>query len=393
MNDPTYACPSLLELEELKLGVHADEGDQELARHVAGCPRCRALLTAIGDPAAPAELKPAPGAPHAGPAAGAKRAAAEAVGLRAGALWRAAPHADADFAWVVALIGRSPDVLDALLVAPVSPSPGLATSTDLLLDAPVLGYPAFLDMTNLGSVLRDQLLEPVAQLEREQAQAMLDLYRHLLGAAPAPAGAAVGAPAEDEADPRLLEQAARAEALQELWRPAHLLVQDEEAGAQLADAPRADLAWTESTVGSTALLSALLAEHLQGAEAEWDRATLLETSGADGAHLDGFLADRLQLTDKGDVGDLAQVLHVLRVPWEQAERAAQGSLARSAGGERRAVSPPARMAARSRAGADPRQTAKDLYADQSQVDKSDAARAREISAYLAELRRALEELD
>src|SRR3954452_14987773 len=149
MNDSTYACPSLLELEELKLGVHADEGDEELARHVAGCRRCRALLAAVGDPAAPAEPKAAPAAPHPVVAAGASRPAAEAIGLRAGMLWRAAPHADTDFAWVVALIGRSPDVPDALLVAPVSLSPALATSTDLLLDAAVLGYPAFLDMTNL----------------------------------------------------------------------------------------------------------------------------------------------------------------------------------------------------------------------------------------------------
>lgn len=390
MNEPAYACPSLLELEELRLGL---DSDLELERHVASCRRCGALLAALGDTPAspPAEIS----IPRETPPVGARvRAPQPQLRVRTGALWRAAAYAESDFAWVVAVIGRTPDIPDALLVAPVCARPELATGTDLLLDANLLGYSGFLDMANLGSVLREQLLEPVAHLERDAAQAMVELYRHLLGGAPAPVGAAVGADTEDEADPRLLAQAERAEALQELWRPAHLLVTDADEEERSEPAPAVAPRTPEAKPAeSVALLSTLLAKQLESAGAEWDRSTLLEESGADGAHLSGFLADRLQLTDKSDVDDLARILHVLSVPWKQAEPAVGGSLARSAGGERRAEGPQLRMAARSRAGADPKQTTKDLYADRSRVDESDPARARQITGYLNELRRALEELE
>lgn len=51
------------------------------------------------------------------------------------------------------------------------------------------------------------------------------------------------------------------------------------------------------------------------------------------------------------------------------------------------------MAARSRPGASEEEITKDLYADQSQVDRSAQARSAEIASYLAELRRALDEFD
>ena len=261
------------------------------------------------------------------------------------------------------------------------------------MDAELLGYPTFLDMTNLGSVLRVQLLEPVAALARPEAEAMVALYRHQLTGAPAPDGVTVGLAAQDEADPRLLEQAARGDALQALWRPANLMVDDDDKSKAVSVEVSSPSPPALEPAAVTVLLSAVLTERLEGAEAAWDRATLLEASGTHGAHLDGFLGDRLQLTDRGDLGDLARVLHTLEVPWEQAEPAVRESLHRSAGGERRAFGADVRMAARSRRGADEQQTAKDLYADRSQVDESQAARSREISSYLSDLQQALEELE
>ncbi len=387
MIDPNYDCPSLLELEEVRLGLQADE---ELEHHLADCARCRTLLAVIGDPP---ELDAASTASLKAPMRGARRHAHDDVGVRTGALWRAVPDADADFAWVVAIIGRSPDNRDALLVAPVAGMPQLATDNDLLLDAELLGYPTFLDMANLGSVLREQLLEPVAALARPQAEAMVALYRHLLTGAPAPDGVTLGLAAQDEADPRLLEQAARGDALQALWSPAHLIVDDENESKATSVEVSAPSPQALEPALATVLLSVVLTERLEGAEAAWDRATLLEASGARGDHLDGFLGDRLQLTDKGDLGDLARVLHTLEVPWEQAEPAVRGSLHRSAGGERRAHGADVRMAARSRRGADEQQTARDLYADRSQIDESQAARGRGISSYLSDLQQALEELE
>lgn len=157
--NPYYACASLLELEELHLGLQRP--DEEIERHVASCRRCRALLATIGESPRTEDLEEVRAAPEAAKAQSARRAVPDDVGVRTGALWRAAAGADADFAWVVAIIGRNPDNPDALLVAPVASEPQLGTEKDLLLEPALLGYPAFLDMTNLGSVLREQLLKPL----------------------------------------------------------------------------------------------------------------------------------------------------------------------------------------------------------------------------------------
>jgi hypothetical protein len=211
----------------------------------------------------------------------------------------------------------------------------------------------------------------------------------------------------DEQDPRLLEQAARADSLLELYRPALLFVDaevDHEDHAELqagADPGRQQMAPTLVDVTAAHAqedklargLAALLSEHLDGPDAEWDRASILEEAHADGTRLDGFLGDRLDLTDKGDVSDLARIVHTLKLPWEDARPAVENTLRRSAGGTRVADGPSMPMAARSRAGADPDATTRDLYSDQSSVDASVQAREREIAAYLTELRRELDELE
>src|SRR3954462_5106150 len=130
MSDSYYACPSLLELEELQLGLHS--AGEELERHLADCRRCQALLAAIGTTAGTDKPGSVPAPGERAPEYAARRTAPEGVGVRTGALWRAAAGADADFAWLVAIIGRSPDNPDALLVAPVTAVPQLATEKDLL---------------------------------------------------------------------------------------------------------------------------------------------------------------------------------------------------------------------------------------------------------------------
>jgi hypothetical protein len=206
-----FNCLSVMELLELREGAK----DPAAEHHLATCPRCQALLRSLpADLPRPfPELRPVAASPARSEVA---RSVPVAGRVRTGALWRAAATPDADFAWVVAVIGRSPDAEDRLLVAPIAGRAEMATDKDLVLDASVLGYRAFLDMTNLGTLRRDQLIEPVGELQRP------------LGAGPAPQDARRGLPAVDEADPRLLEQAARAEALRALWRPTDMLVQDEE---------------------------------------------------------------------------------------------------------------------------------------------------------------------
>ena len=354
-------CLSLMELLELR--EVAD--DPTARRHLEQCPRCQALLASLPENIVLPTLPPAPAAQT----AIARPPAPDRT--RTGSLWRALPDAKSDFAWVVALIGRSPDADDRLLAAPVAAPPALATDTDLVLDANVLGYDAFVDVANLGTLLRSQLVEPVGDLERPAAEALVALYRHVTAGQPAPDEAPRGLPVLDEYDPRLLERTARADSLRALWRPALRLVEDAPA----------------------LTLYDVLIPHFEGADAAWDRASLLETTGVEGAHLSGFFANRLQLTDKTDVADLACVIHALQIGWSQAEPAVACTLAMSAGGTRTAEGLTERMAARSRAGADEQATTRDLYAGQTAVDTSAAARTREIRAYLIELRRALDELE
>lgn len=376
-------CPSILELLELPTG----EPNSEAGRHLATCPRCQALLRCLPTDVLPSltQLQPVS---ETTTDVGTVRALPATSRVGTGALWRAASSPESNVAWVVVIIGRSPQSGDSLLVAPVASPVENATDRDLLLDRDLLGYSAFLDMTNLGSLRRSQLLEPIGELDPPFAEAMVALYRHLLVGAPAPENAPRGIPVLDEADPRLLEEAVRAEALRELWRPAHALVDktgelNEEAAPGTAN-PR----------GATELtLSQMLLRYLEGPEAEWDRTSLLEIAHADGGRLGGFLTDRLDLTDNSDVPDLARVLRVLGVSWTDAQPAVRASLQKSAGGARQTEGPSVRMAARSLPGTDADQTTRDLYADRSSVDTSEEARVRAIRSYLAELQREFEELE
>jgi hypothetical protein len=399
--NPDLHCLSLLELLALRDGAATASAE----RHLEDCPRCQALLRTVppGLSSALSELVPVAPAPE---VTGTVRPIQAEGGVRTGALWRAVPEPGADFAWVVVIIGRSPDSDDCLVVAPVVPHPELATDRDLLVRSDVLGYPAFIDITNLGILLRDQFLDQIGQLERPDAEVMIGLYRHVLHGAPAPQAAARGLPVLDEADPRLLEQAARAEALRDLWRPAHSLVQDvgerggdEVRGREGEPRPEHVPAGAGAAISGMSKgagrpgVSALLRPRLEGPDADWDRNALLEQSGVAGGHLDAFLRDQLDLTDKRDVPDLARVAQALALDWPELESAVVVSLHRSPGGTRQAQGPTERMAARSRPGADPAQTARDLFADRTRVDDSEQARGRETQTYLAELRRELEDLE
>jgi hypothetical protein len=108
--------------------------------------------------------------------------------------------------------------------------------------------------------------------------------------------------------------------------------------------------------------------------------------------LNNFVHDQLDLTDMHDVGDLARVLHTLGVGWEQSKGPVEFALLHAAGGIREAPGQMMPMAARAKPGATANEVTKALYADQSTINTSDAARRKQIARYLAELRQALEEL-
>lgn len=372
-------CPSLIELLDLRLG----EDDAATAAHLESCPRCQALLAALPGKLELPELPP-PTRAWALPER--VRQEMSTPHVSTGTLWRAVPEAEDDFAWVVAIIGRAPDADDRLLVAPVVGEAPSATDCDLLLDDTVLGYEAFVDLGNIGVIIERQLREPLAELPGPAVQALVGLYHATLGAGDPPADELTGAPALEESDPRLLATAERHEALRSLWRAADAQVDDLD---EFSSAEPVVVPVSPAPIS----LAAALEARLVGPAAEWDRATLLEDSGADGASLDAFLADRLDLTDKGDVPDLARVLRSLELPWDEAEPAVVTTLTRSSGGSRHADGPTLPMAARSRPGSSEEEIAEQLYADQSLIDASAQARQREIAVYLTELRRALDDLE
>ena len=376
-------CLSLMELLDLRAGAD----DPDARKHVDGCPRCRALLDGLPADVAVRELLAATVAvtprPH----------LPMPDEIRTGQLWRARAAAGGDWTWVVAMIGHVPDAEDRVLVVPVVPAPELATERDLIVDDKPLGYAGFLDLQNLGTLLRPQLVECLGALPRMQAEGLVALYRWVLGADAEPNGLPTGPAVLTQDDPRLLAAEERGEELRILWR---------KTDAQVADLPsEEDDRATESPQDAESAhgpapevgLGEVLELRLKAPDAEWDRAGLLERTGVDAGRFELFARGRLDLTDKADVHDLATVLHVLNVPWEEAEPAVTVSLSASPGGRREATGPTVPMAARSRPGASEEEITKDLYADQTEVDRSAQARSAEISTYLAELRRALEELD
>ena len=365
MND--MECLSLMELLDLRAGAE----DTETRQHLDDCPRCRAVLEGL-----PAELSLS-SLPETTAALAPRLALPLPDRVGTGQLWRAGATGERDWSWVVAVIGISAESEDRILVAPVVAEPELATERDLLIDSQALGYQAFVDLQNLGSLLRTQLVECLGTLSRPQAEGLVALYRWTLAGDSEPKGLPTGAAVLGEEDPRLLAAEERAEELRTLWRDTDAQVTDlEEVGS-------------EQETG----LAEVLQLRLEGHDAEWDRAALLERTGIDGGRFGQFARDRLDLTDKTDVQDLAKVLHVLDVPWEEAERAVAISLSGSPGGRREATGPAMPMAARSRPGASEEDIAHDLYADQSEVDRSAEARSVEVAGYLAELRQALDELE
>lgn len=378
--DVEFACLSLPELLDIRDGV----ADDEASEHLATCPRCRALLSTIpndfvtvasGDvmPTIPVEVV--------------TRNAPVDGSSRAGALWRALAEPSADFSWVVAVIAAAPDAADRLLVAPVFGAPAVPTEHDLLLGADALGYEAFVDVANTGAILTTQLSEPLGQLPAATTELLQMLYRAVLSDGAAPPPETVGTPVTGSQDPRLLDADERRDALRRLWRAADSLVDSEEE-AVVSHAAFEDL--QEAPVA----LPALFASYLDWPATEWDRSSLLERSGADGAMFDRFCKNVLDLTDQSDVADLAKVIHVLEIPWERAEPAVLNTLWASPGGTRRASqSTELPLAARGASGASDKDISDALNLRHSQVDQSDAAREQQVASYLAELRKALDDLE
>jgi hypothetical protein len=183
-------CPSLYELTSKQVLP------PQLAAHVRGCPRCRALVAAwqeqpvdeadLAAEAAVAVAWPwqATGDPDVPPTEGAIHSV---WGPESGEL-------------LVALV-MDVDEAEALVV-PISTETHLAGDWDVELDPDVLPYPAIAELWNHLHVLREQLAERLAVLPQEAFQRLDAAVDAMFDSQPAPDDLAQGPAILTAADPR-----------------------------------------------------------------------------------------------------------------------------------------------------------------------------------------------
>jgi hypothetical protein len=199
---------------------------------------------------------------------------------------------------------------------------------------------------------------------RERA-AIVGIYRALMNPTELTTRAPTELPLAGPEDPRASARAARADELRSLFAPANRLLGQE---------PQDDQP-------EVITLGGILVDAMTGDE--WDRTSLLTAAQVDGAIFDRMLADQLDLTDQGDVGDVQRVLNVIHLDdWRGPVRA---SLQRSRGGARRSTGAEPAMAARSFAGVSDAERERDLMRDQTAIDESVRAREHAIEGYLQAL--------
>ncbi len=307
-----------------------------------------------------------------------KRAPGGPARIRTGQIWRATAGAGGDWSWPVVVVGRVKDAPNQLRVVPIVGEAWLATERDLILETEVLGYAAFADLHNVGTVVEEQFTEFLGTLDQTQAAELVGLYRSVLGTGAPPATARTGLPVVTRKDPRLLASQVRAEGLRDLWSIVDALVDadDDAAGEQVA---------------SASPLAELLSSRLQGPDADWDEPGLLEQTRADRKHVAGFLAGRVDLTDRRDVADLAKIIQVLEIDWDEARPAVAAALAASPGGRRYATTDDLPLAARSTPGSSQEEVTLHLFAESTSIDESPEARRSQAERYLQDLALALED--
>lgn len=208
------------------------------------------------------------------------------------------------------------------------------------------------------------------RLELSDREAIVDIYRALLGQSERATQAATGLPLAGPEDPRASALAARADELRPLFAPADRLLGQE---------PEPEMI----TLGS--ILTGVITGD------EWDRSSLLTAAGVDGAVFTRMLADRLDLTDQTDLPDVQRVLKVIRLDdWRDPVRA---TLERSPGGARQATGADPAIAARSFAGVSDTERERDLMRDQTEIDQSIGARERAVESYLKALEKQIDDAE
>lgn len=360
-------CLSILEIAAYRAGDQTPDADQ----HLASCARCRALLASVPEPQIPARAEPRSELPH----LQARAVQPPPTDLKTGQLWSARIEGRPGWREVVVVLAPQPAVNgnETTLIAPVHTALADATSTDLIVSDSPLGYPHLVSVGMQGTLLREQMDRYLGRLEMLEREALVDIYRNLLGPSARTTSAPTGLALIGPDDPRASARADRADELRPLFAPAdRLLGQEPE-----HDEPKV------VTLGG--ILAGVITSD------EWGRESLLTAAGVDGAVFDRMLDDQLNLTDQADIPDVQRVLNVIQLDdWRNPVRA---TLDRSRGGERQASGTEPAIAARSFAGVSDADRERDLMRDQTTVDESPRARGRAIESYLQALEKEIDDAE
>ena len=349
----------------------AGEDVPEAELHLASCARCRALLATLPELQPPAPSQPGPQLPRLQP----RPVQLSPRELKTGQLWTATLEGQPDWREIVVVLAPQPavDSQEMVLIAPVDTAFDDATSTDLIVNDSPLGYRHLVSMGMQGTVLRDQLDRYLGRLDMPEREALVDIYRTLLGHSDRTTEAPSGLPLVGPDDPRASARATRMDELRSLFAPADRLL------GQEPEHDRSELI----TLGG--ILTGVITS------SEWDRPSLLTAAGVDGAVFDRMLNDQLDLTDQTDVPEVQRVLNVFKLDdWRTPVR---GSLHRSRGGSREATGAEPAIAARSFAGVSDAEREDDLMHDQTAIDESEHARAHAIESYLQALGKQIDDAE
>jgi len=228
------SCPTLDELRD-----QLEQASEEIARHLATCQRCRALLRLLAEeraPLPPSSTPPADLLSSREPSVEAEQLTADVTD--GAVVVASSPEAPGELLVAVVLDMASVAAgADGLVVVPLSPETRLVTDADIVLGAgqTPLGYEVTAEVWNAGTILREQVEEQRGLLGEDAWERINALYSAAIGdpdgepkeAQPTAAPMGDGPPIFDDADPRLVFQDEEIERAQRFFTPAaRLLAED-----------------------------------------------------------------------------------------------------------------------------------------------------------------------
>lgn len=283
------SCPTVDELRD-----QLEQASEEIARHLATCRRCRALLRLLAEARAPLPPSLSPPADLPSSREPPVEPGQLITGVTDGAVVVASsPEAPGELLVAVVLDVESAAAgADGLVVVPLSPETRLATDADIVLGAEQspLGYQVTAEVWNTGTILREQIEEQRGHLGDAAWARINALYSAAIGdlesepeeAQPTATPMGDGPPIVDDADPRLVFQDEEIERAQRFYTPAARLLAGDAAEAETE---------TEERDASALTVGLILSGWLE--EQGYEASEYAHEIGFDRRHVELVCADRI----------------------------------------------------------------------------------------------------